>query len=302
MNLTICYRLVLCTPSLINSFTHELFTISFSPSFIHLLLRPFISPPNQPFTDTRANSSATHSLSSLFIHLLLHALFTYSLTHASGGYHRRIHTPTFGRLSSISILAGSILYCSLTQAKFILAGSILYCSLTQAQFILAGSILYCRLTQTQFILAGSILHCSLTQAQFILAGYILYCSLTQAQFILAGSILYCSLTQAQFILAGSILYCSLTQAQFILAGSILYCSLTQAQFILPAGNFVSQSTKLIIHYFPSTYFISVNKYEFQYCSKKLLEIYIESEQGNVSPYKTSSDLSLAIKQKKKKYN
>jgi hypothetical protein len=219
VNLTICYRLVLCTSSLINSFTHELFTISFSPSFIHLLLRPFISPPNQPFTDTRANSSATHSLSSLFIHLLLHALFTYSLTHASGGYHRRIHTPTFGRLSSISILAGSILYCRLTQAQFILAGSILYCSLTQAQFILAGSILYCRLTQAQFILA--------------------------------------------------------------------------------AGNFVSQSTKLIIHYFPSTYFISGNKYEFQYCSKKLLEIYIESERGNVSPYKTSSDLSLAIKQKKK---
>ena len=68
-----------------------------------------------------------------------------------------------------------------------------------------------------------------------------------------------------------------------------------AQLILPADNFVSQFIKLIIHHFPSTYLISVTEYEFQYCSEKLLEICIESKRDKVSPYKTSSDVSLPIK-------
>lgn len=63
MNLTICFRLVPRTPSIINFFTLELFTISLSPSsftysFTHSFLLSF------SHSRTRANSSVTYSLPS----------------------------------------------------------------------------------------------------------------------------------------------------------------------------------------------------------------------------------------------
>jgi len=169
VNLTICFRLVPRTPSLIYSFIHELFTISLSPSIIHLLLRPFISTLIQSLMHTPANTSVTHSLPSLFIHFLPLTLFTNSLIHS----------------------------------------------------------LLRRLPHTYS-------HVHIREA--------------------FSSNRFSSLS--------------------ILAGFFLNCSPTLVQLILPADNFVSQFIKLIIHHFPSTYLISVNKYEFQYSSDKLLGICI----------------------------